>query len=123
VLTELALQPASDVDNDELDQLTLQLRARLLDELDVNEAGSATAVGVVPDNAKSQSAVTLGTLVLALSPIALHSMAQVIQAWLKNRPLRSVKVTIAGDSIELSHATTSDQRRLVDSFVDRHSAS
>jgi hypothetical protein len=122
VLTELVLQPASDVDQEELDQLTSQLRRCLLDEVDVDTVNAGATIQAAPDGAKSQYASIFGTLALGLTPVTLHSLIRVVQAWLKNRPVRTVKVTIEGDSIEVSHMSSSDQRRLIDSFIERHTA-
>jgi len=116
----LVLQPSSDVDNNELDELTTELRRRLLEDLDVNAVNRAMS-DPVPNNAKSADLATVGALVLTLSPITLRSTFLLIQEWLKHRPVRTARVTIGDDSIEVTHLTDASQRRLIESFVERHS--
>jgi hypothetical protein len=117
----LILEPGADVDPDELDQLTAELRRRLLDELDINAADPAVSKQV-PESAKPIVALTVGTLVITLSPVMLHSVVHLIQAWIENHPIRSAKVTVGSDSIEVTDVTRADQRRLIDSFIERHVA-
>jgi hypothetical protein len=121
MLTKLILQPGSDSDQEELDQLTTQLRSYLLDELDVDRV-DPIFTRTTPDSAKAADALTVGALALALSPVTLHSMVQVVQTWLKVRPIRSIRITIGDDSIDVSHPTSSDQHQLIESFIERHRA-
>lgn len=116
----LVLQPSSDVDNNELDELTAELRRRFLEDLDVSAVNHAVT-GPAPRNAKSADVTAVGALVLTLSPITLRSMFLLIQEWLKHRPVRTARVIIGDDSIEVTHLTDADQRRLIESFVERHS--
>lgn len=116
----LVLQPSSDVDNNELDELTTELRRRLLENLDINVVNRAMS-DPAPDNAKSGDVTTVGALVLTLSPITLRSTFLLIQEWLRHRPVRTARVTIGNDSIEVTHMTDASQRRLIESFVERHS--
>jgi hypothetical protein len=111
----LLLERDPDVDDSELDELTVRLRRRLIDELDI-DAESLQASEPTPQNSKSADAATLGALALALSPVALRSVFQLVQEWLKNRPVRTAKVSIGTDSIELNHLTDADQRKLIDAF-------
>jgi hypothetical protein len=115
----LVLQPSSDVDDNELDELTAELRRRLLEDLDVSAVNRAVSASI-PHNAKSADFAEVGALVLTLSPIALRSMFQLVQEWLKYRPVRNATVVIGNDSLEVTHLTDADQRRLIESFIERH---
>lgn len=115
----LVLQPNSDVDDNELDELAAELRRRLLEDLDVSAVSRAVSDSI-PRNAKSADFTVVGTLVLTLSPITLRSMFRLVQEWLKHRPVRTAHVIIDDDSIEVTHLTSADQRRLIESFVERH---
>lgn len=119
VYATLVLHPSSDVDDNELDELSVALRRRLLEDLDVSAANQVESVSI-PDNVKSADITTLGALVLTLSPITLRSMIRLVQEWLKHRPVRTVRVVIENDSIEVTHLTDADQRRLIESFIERH---
>ena len=115
----LVLQSDSDVDDNELDELTIDLRRRLLEDMDISAVQHAVS-GSVPHNAKSADVAEVGALMLTLSPMALRSMFQLVQEWLKYRPVRTTKVAIGDDSIELTHLSDADQRRLIDAFIERH---
>jgi hypothetical protein len=43
-----------------------------------------------------------------------------IQSWVERTSSRSVKVTLDGDTIELTNASDDAQRQLVESFLARH---
>jgi hypothetical protein len=115
----LVLQSDPDVDNNELDELTVALRRRLLDELDISGVDQAASTRA-PRNTKSADMAAIGALVLTLSPITLRSMFQVVQEWLKHRPVRTARIVIGDDSIEVTHLSDADQRLLIESFIERH---
>jgi hypothetical protein len=50
---------------------------------------------------------------------ALDDIVTVVRKWVGGGP-RTVKVTIAGDTLELSHATRAQQAQMVESFLERH---
>jgi hypothetical protein len=116
----LVLQPNSDVDDTELDELTVELRRRLLENLDVSAVDRLVSKSI-PDRAKAAELAEAGALMLTLSPIALRSIFQLVQEWLKHRPVRTAEVVIGADRIQLTHLTDADQRRLIEAFVERHS--
>jgi hypothetical protein len=57
---------------------------------------------------------------VAAGKVAIGPIVQVIQGWIARRASRSVKLTIDGDSIELSNASADEQRQLLQAFVARH---
>jgi hypothetical protein len=115
----LTLQPAADTDQEELDELTAQLRERLLDEIDLDSA-DLVASESVPAMAKPGEVLTIGTLTITLSPIMLKYVVQLIQTWISHRPVRSVRLTLGKDSIEVIDPRNTDQRQLIKAFIERH---
>lgn len=105
-------------DAQEVDALTAQLRRRLL-ELDVT-AVEPVRGGEVPPGAKPVDPVTLGALAVTLGPAVLQAVVGLVDAWSRQRPVDSVKVSIGDDTIELAGAAPDERRKLVDLFVARH---
>jgi hypothetical protein len=112
----LGLVPRADVDADELAALGLGLRRRLLDETDVEDVRWVRA-GAVPCGAKSVEAIEVGALVVSAAPAVWRGVLDVVQTWLRGRPVRSVKVELDGRSIELTGASPEQQRLLVAEFL------
>jgi membrane-associated two-gene conflict system component 1 (EACC1) len=106
-----------DTDEEELAYLAGLLRQELL-ELDVEDVRVARSAAEPPRLAKSGEAIAVGALVVTAAPLLLRQVLKLIDTWLRNRPLRTVKVELDGRSIELSHASREDQQRLIDLFVD-----
>jgi hypothetical protein len=114
----LVVDGGSNTDAQEVSALTAQLRQRLL-ELDV-ERVELVRSSDIPIGAKPVDAVTIGALTVTLAPALVQAVVELVKSWLGSRPVRSAKVTIDGDSIELTHASQADQDRLTQAFVDRH---
>lgn len=114
----LALGAADDIDAHEVAELTAQLRSRLL-ELDVDQV-EAVRSGDIPDGARSADAITIGAMVVTLVPAMLHAVVALVESWSARHPVSGVKVTVDGDSIELTGATEEQQQRLVEQFVSQH---
>ncbi|MFD0166055.1 hypothetical protein ACFVJH_18135 [Streptomyces decoyicus] len=112
----LDLTGASDTDADELQSLAEQLRRALL-ELDVEDVQLARQDAAAPEGAKPGEVIAVGALVVTTVPLLVRQVLQLVDTWLRNRPLRSVTVQIDGDTIELGNASAEDQRRLIDAFV------
>ncbi|MGW2026845.1 hypothetical protein [Streptomyces decoyicus] len=116
----LDLTGASDTDAEELQSLAEQLRRALL-ELDVEDVQLARQGGAAPEGAKPGEVIAVGALVVTTVPLLVRQVLQLVDTWLRNRPLRSVTVEIDGDTIELGNASAEDQRRLIDAFVNTRS--
>ncbi|MFD9485230.1 hypothetical protein ACFWBX_14800 [Streptomyces sp. NPDC059991] len=114
----VTLEGASDSDRVELDQLTVKLRADLL-ELDV-ESVELARTEETPTGAKVGDAVALGLLTVTLSPIALRGVFRLLETWMVSRPIRRVRVVLGDDSIELEQASVEEQERLVGAFIVAH---
>jgi hypothetical protein len=113
---EIGLDP--DADAGELEYATSQLRQELLDA-DVDRVDFA-AGEPAPLDARGFDMAALGTLLVVAGRGAIRPMIQVIESWVVRRSSRSVKITIAGDSLELTNASREEQRRVVESFLARH---
>lgn len=113
------LQAGPDIDAEEMVQLAGRLRTELLD-LDVIAVELATG-GEIPGNAKGVGLLALGGLVVRFAgPDVLESIIGGIRSWLGRQRHRSIKLTLDGDSLELTSVSSAEQQRLIDLWVDRH---
>jgi hypothetical protein len=116
----LEVMASSDIDPEELAALVRRLRGELL-ELDVDTVVPLTA-GEAPDGAKGVELLALGGLLIefVLQPEMLSSIIKGVQSWLRRQSEHSVKVTLDGDSIEVTGVSSEQQNRLIDLWVARH---
>lgn len=117
-LMNLTLEGAADIVDVELDELTVQLRANLL-ELDVDNVELLRSQEA-PAGSKPSEVITIGALAITLSPIALRGVLQLVDNWLKTRPIRRVRVVIGDNTIDLAQASPQQQERLIDAFIAAH---
>lgn len=106
---------------DERDDLIRGLRSHLL-QLEIENAKPSIHCGKLPPSAKSGEALDIGILTVTLAPIVLRSVRLTIQEWLKNRPVRVVKMKIGDDTIEVAGTSNTTQRRALEIFEARHGA-
>lgn len=59
-------------------------------------------------------------LIVTLAPSLVQTVIELVKAWLGSRPIRSAKVTIDGDSLEVTCVSEEAQERLTQAFIDRH---
>jgi hypothetical protein len=97
-------------DADDVAEATLQLRRELLD-LDV-EAVELPRAGEAPPGSRAVDVAALGTLVVTLAQSPL--LASVVAA------VRSIKLELGGDVLELAGVSSDEQRRLTDEWLRRH---
>ena len=107
-----------DADAAEIEDATSQLRSELL-ELDVDDV-TASSGGPAPAGTRGPAAAEIGTLLVAAGRVAIGPVVAAIASWVARRSSRSVKLTIDGDSIEVSNVSPEDQRELIESFLARH---
>ena len=114
------LDAGPDYDAEELLELTRRLSGELL-ELDVDAVGLG-AHGKAPDGAKGAELLAFGglSIQLALNSPVLKSVVDTTVAWLGRQQGRSVKLTIDGDTLDVSGVSSDEQRRLVEQWVARH---
>jgi hypothetical protein len=110
----------ADADAEELAQLTNRLRAELLG-LDVDAVYSVSS-GEAPDSSKGIDMLAAGGLVVqfVLRQDVLQSIIDGVRSWLGRQHARSIKLTLDGDSLELTRVSTAEQNRLVELWMMRH---
>ena len=120
--TELRIEISDpDADDERLALMTEGLRQDLL-ALDVRSVDPVSA-GDAPEGSKGVDAAAVGALVVALKT-SVELATQVVAAvrsWLRRGSPRNatqvLRLTMNGQSIELSAATVDQQQQLVDAFV------
>ncbi|MHB6908291.1 hypothetical protein [Streptomyces sp. DB-54] len=113
----LVVSGGVDSDQEELAELTSQLRRRLF-ELDVDDVRTARSGGEMPEGAKSGELMAVGALAVTLAPTVLRPVLHLVETWMQNRPVRTVKVDVDGRVLELGHASREQQQRLVEAFLE-----
>jgi 2-keto-3-deoxy-L-rhamnonate aldolase RhmA len=111
-----------DVDEEELEELTSQLR-RELEQLDVDEV-ERPVVGEAPEGTRALDVLALGTLVVKLVQSAqpLREVVQTVRRWLGNQPNNSsVRIEMDGDSLQLSSVSSAEKDKLINAWIERHS--
>lgn len=118
----LAIQMVAEPDTDqqELAELTFRLQAELL-ELDVAIVEPA-AFGQAPTDSKGLSAAAVGALIVRFSLRAdvLRSVVSGVRSWAGRQRVSSVKLTLDGDSLEITGPHSAAQDRAVDLWIARH---
>jgi len=112
-------EPGSD--DERLEELSLRL-AQELRELDVDAVAAASA-GAAPEGSRSALAAVAGALVVSMRPTSqqLFSVVATIRDWLRRSPVqRTVKMTIDGDTLELTGASDELQRQVVENWISKH---
>lgn len=107
-------------DAEEVFELTQGLRGELL-ELDVDTV-ELGADGEAPAGSKGPELLAIGGLAIrfALQSSVLKSVVDTTVAWLGRQRARSVKLTLDGDTLELTGVSSNEQSRLVDQWIARH---
>ena len=114
------LEPGADVER--LSALAHSLRGDLL-QLDVQSV-SALRQGTPPPGTRALDAAAFSTLVVALngSVALLEHVVSTVRAWLNRTPDaqgtgRSLKVTLNGQTLELSAVSEAQQEQVVQEFL------
>jgi hypothetical protein len=110
-----------DADAEEVAEATLQLRRELL-ELDVNSVEMPRG-GQPPPGTRGVELAALGALLVSVTQSELLApVLAAIRSWLGGSPQRSIKLELEGDTLELTGISATEQRRLVDEWLQRHTA-
>jgi hypothetical protein len=96
----------------------------LLDELaqvDVASVGRDQA-GPAPPGTRGAGVDAAGALLIALggSGATLPVLVGLVRDWLARRGSGSVRLKIGSDEVELTHASTAMQQRVLNEFLSRH---
>lgn len=115
---EVQVALAEDGDARDLDDAVLALRRSLvhLDVIEVQRPAGAPA----PDGARAVDAPLLGALLVTASTGGIPAVVRAIEAWLRLRSDRRVRLQLGDDAIELTGATAETERELIDAFLARH---
>ncbi len=118
----IKLLAESDTDDQELAELAFRLQAELLD-LDV-EAVEPTTAGQAPADAKGIDLLAIGALIVrfALRPDVLRSVVSSVRSWADRQRVYGVKLTLDGDSLEITGPHSAAQERAVDLWIARHAS-
>ena len=117
---EVNLHIDDDVSPLELEELTAAMRRELL-LLDVQSVDRVPG-GPAPEGAKGIELAAIGALIVNLgkaTPV-LGQVVEVIQAWAARSPNRTVKLTLAGDTLELGGISAGDQHQVIKDWMARH---
>ncbi len=114
------LDAGPDYDSEELLELTQGLRGELL-ELDVDSVDPGPR-GEAPEGAKGAEILAFGGLAIqfALRSSVLRSVVDATVAWLGRQQARSVKLTLDGDTLEVTGVSSEEQSQLIEQWVTRH---
>jgi hypothetical protein len=117
----LRVDAGPDADEEEVAELALRLR----DDLEALDVGPVelSRSGTAPAGAKSVDPIEWGTLLVAIgSSPALMTLIRTANAWIARQRQGRVRVKIGEDELELTGASTDDQRRLIDDWLARRGA-
>jgi hypothetical protein len=110
-----------DSDAEEVAQATLRLRRELLD-LDV-DAVEVPRMSEAPPGSRGVDLTVLGALAVNVAESQLLTgVMAAIRSWLAASSRRSIKLELGGDVLELTGLSSSEQRRLTDEWLDRHTS-
>ncbi|MGN9909002.1 hypothetical protein ACTMTJ_15770 [Phytohabitans sp. LJ34] len=112
--------PGEYADIRELAEQTMSLQDRM-EELAASGVESVRHAAVPPEAAPID-AFAMGSLQVTLAPAALPAVIALVQAWLTDRPVPSVRIAVDGDILKVHAVPTRRQRLLVDAFLHRHSS-
>jgi hypothetical protein len=116
---QLGLGPAGD--EHQLDDMTRQLRAELL-ELDV-EGVDLVDAGMALATAKGFGLVEVGGLIVKLGGgEVLRKVVETVRAWLARDANRSAKLVVSGNAIELTGLTAKQQQQLIETWIQQVAA-
>ncbi|MBD1862435.1 MULTISPECIES: hypothetical protein [Trichocoleus] len=119
----LKISSELDLDAEELEQLTQQLREELL-ELDV-ESVNLVRAGEAPKGAKVGDPISWGTILVTLLAAGgvVTTLINAIQSWLARDERRSIIMEINGDKLQITGVSSKEQQQLIDAWIDRHTKS
>lgn len=116
---QVAVGPDSDAE--EVAQATMQLRREFLD-LDV-DAVEMPRAGEAPPGSRAVDLTALGALAVNIAESQLlTAVMAAIRSWLIASSRRSIRLELDGDVLDLKGVSSSEQRRLTDEWLDRHTS-
>ncbi len=103
-------------DDEELDELTSQLRRELL-ELDVQSVERPSRAA--PPGTRSAGALAIGELIVhaATAPALVTAVVAVVQGWLRRAGRRSARIEVNGKVLDVKGISAADQHEVIAAFV------
>jgi hypothetical protein len=113
---EIELLAGPDADDQEPAELAFRLRRELLD-LDVDAV--EPAAGQAPEDAKGLGLIAVGALIVrfALRPDVLRAVVSGVRSWAGRQRMCTVKLTLDGDTLEITGPHSAEQERAVDLWI------
>ena len=110
--------PVADSDAEELADLAAGLQAELLG---VDAASVAPLpAGAALEGAKGLDGTLVGWLLVQFgTPDGLRTVVAAVRGW-ASRTGRTVEVNIGGDVLKVTAATSQQQEKIIDAWLDRH---
>jgi hypothetical protein len=120
VVVGVEITPLEDSDEREVAELGGRLRSDLRQTSATRV--EAVSVGSAPVGSKGFEVLALGHFVveLARSAPALRKVVAVLRDYVARQPVRSVKISLDGDVLEVTAVSSEDQRRLIDAWIAQH---
>jgi Effector Associated Constant Component 1 len=110
----LTISPPQDADQQELDELSQQLRAAIL-ESDADAIEPARA-GAAPAGEKGEP-LTLATLVVMIAPKVVEGLINIVQNWLSRHERASVTVKSEGMELMVTGEPSAEQQQVIAAFL------
>ena len=105
------------------EEFTKSLRLEIL-SLDVDAVGLLNAVES-PNKTKVGDPISWGVIIVTLLATGgvITTLINAIQAWLTQNERRSITLEINGDKLQITGISSAEQKRLMDSWIDRNTKS
>ena len=116
----LSVDAGQSADLQESADLTRRLRQFMLDS-DVDKV-EFVRNGKAPAGSKGDI-VSLTTLAVTLAPVALTTLAGILQSWLTRHDRASVTVESGGEKITITGSLSREQQRTLNTFLNRQKTS
>jgi hypothetical protein len=115
---EIHMERGSDAE--EQAELTQRLRTQLV-ELDVDDVRLAPGQEA-PSGAKGPELLGVGALIVefVLRPDTLRSVVGTVSAWVGRQRARAVRLTLDGDTLEVTGISSAHQSQLIEQWIARH---
>ncbi|MGH8909882.1 MAG: hypothetical protein ACRD0K_26155 [Egibacteraceae bacterium] len=123
VQVRVRVQAGEQVDAVDLAELAIRLREELL-ALDVAGVDLASA-GPAPAGTRGGDALAAGALIVSMAASSglLKAVVDAVSSWVARPGQRSVRLELDGDVLEVAGVSGREQRRLIQTWIDRHTTS
>jgi hypothetical protein len=116
----LSVDAGQSADLQESAELTRRLRQFMLDS-NVDKV-DFVRTGEAPAGSKGDI-VSLTSLAVTIAPVALTTLAGILQSWLTRHDRASVTVESGGEKVTITGSLSREQQQTLNAFLDRHKTS